>query len=157
MTRGAAAIIDDGMRPSKRSRGSTRWSSTEMIVYERSRGSGSGSNGSAVVRSSFCSAQPWVGSRTSGIAHSPVTSAFDFRMPLDLELVDSSVQYGPNRSGPHHESDESVVPHERRSPRDLRAAARVRLRRDAGTSSQHRATRLRLVLALRPPLRPAPP
>src|SRR4051812_40776267 len=98
MTRGAVSTIDAGIRSSNKSRGSTRWSSTEMIVYERSRGSGSGSNGSAVVRSSFCSAQPWVGSRTSGIAHSPVTSACDFRMPLDSNS--STARSSMVRTGP---------------------------------------------------------
>ena len=44
MTRGAPSTYCAGMRPSNRSGGSMRWSSTEMIVWWRGRGDGSGSS-----------------------------------------------------------------------------------------------------------------
>jgi hypothetical protein len=53
------------MRPSNRCRGSTRWSSTEMIVYVRARGSGSGSSaGESAARGRDCSTHGCAGSRT---------------------------------------------------------------------------------------------
>ena len=48
--RGARSCSAAGRRPSNMSAGSTRWSSTEMIVARTSRGSGSGRKRSDVVR-----------------------------------------------------------------------------------------------------------